>query len=537
MSSDSIEIIQKKQSDAEARRRKRAARPAKQADLQPGDESDVQGFAKARTGRNVLMVDLNIFPSFPTLAIGLLTSTLRNNGHVVRILCPLAYDVPALERERRETRIDDIRRRLHVSSSRLVRAVRETLAHMRRLHQERPHPRVLKETERELDKNPEVLLISAYLYHYNSVREMAKLAKARGIPVIVGGPMFNLEETAEEWRKLDGITAVVGAESDLVVAEIVETACEGGDLTQFPGVTTSDGRKGEGATPLRFLDQTPIPDYSDFPWDRYPVRILPILTDRGCQWDRCLFCSDVISASGRTFRTRTLETVLLEMQELSRRHGSTDFAFIDLKLNSWPEMMRGLGENIQRYVQGAEWVGTVHVDQRTDNGLSYKDLQTAVKGGMRRVSFGLESGSQRLLDSMDKGTSVEMNSEFIRNAYQAGLSVRASMFRGFPGETVEDMRQTADFLEKHEKYMDRIRFVEFKLSPGTPIYDEVVNRSDLAKAVNMGRVDNRRSRVNFWSTQGQGRAYRKEKYRALASVYRINQRHLRETARQFDGVM
>ena len=68
---------------------------------------------------------------------------------------------------------------------------------------------------------------------------------------------------------------------------------------------------------------------------------------------------------------------------------------------------------------------------------------------MRRVSFGLETGSQRLLDAMQKGSSVEANSEFIRNAHEAGLSVRCTMFKGYPGETAEDLEATADFLERH----------------------------------------------------------------------------------------
>ncbi len=67
------------------------------------------------------------------------------------------------------------------------------------------------------------------------------------------------------------------------------------------------------------------------------------------------------------------------MQEQARRHETTNFLFLDLKLNSWPEMLRGIGRNIDRYVRGAEWLGTVHVDQRPDNGLSRKDLDAAVE--------------------------------------------------------------------------------------------------------------------------------------------------------------
>jgi len=278
-------------------------------------------------------------------------------------------------------------------------------------------------------------------------------------------------------------------------------------------------------------------DFTDFPWDRYSGRIVPMMTGRGCQWDKCLFCSDVISVSGRTFRTRSVENVLLEMQEQARRHETTNFLFLDLKLNSWPDMIRGIAEASSRYVQGAEWIGTVHVDQREDNGLSRADLETAVEGGMRRVSFGLESGSQRLLDAMSKGTSVERNSAFIRDAHAAGLSIRCTMFKGFPGETAADMEATVRFLDEHASYLDRVRFNEFTVHTGTPIWKAINEKAEAEKTLNITRLDNRRARVDYRRAEARTREYRKAKAQALGLVFQINRRQLRDTARQFDGLM
>ena len=228
--------------------------------------------------------------------------------------------------------------------------------------------------------------------------------------LLLGGAMFNNSEAAAVWRTIPGLAAVVGAESDLDVSALVEAVCNGESLARFPGLTLPDGQKTAPAPPLRQLDDVRFPDYTDFPWDRYRVRIVPLMTGRGCQWDRCHFCSDVFTVNGRTFRTRSVENVLLEMQEQARRHATTSFLFHDLKLNSYPDMIRGIASKVQSYVNGAEWIGTVHVDLRKDNDLSRKDLLSAVSGGMRRINFGLESGSQALLDRMDKGTSVARNS-------------------------------------------------------------------------------------------------------------------------------
>ena len=396
---------------------------------------------------------------------------------------------------------------------------------------------MIRAIERFLDDKPTAILLSAYLQHREIVAAIAKIAQERDIPVLLGGPMFNLGEVAEAWRDIPGLTAVVGAEVDRDLPAMIEALQAGETLLDYPGVVLPDGRKSAPARPLRDLDRTPIPDFTDFPWDRYPVRIVPVMTGRGCQWDKCLFCSDVISASGRTFRTRSVDNVLLEMQEQARRHETTNFLFLDLKLNSWPGMIRGIAEGIGKYVQGAEWVGTVHVDQRADNGLSADDLRMAVEGGMRRISFGLESGSQTLLDAMNKGSSVERNSRFIRDAHAAGLSIRCTMFKGFPGETAADMEATADFLERHAPYLDRVRFNDFSLHPGTPIWRAMQEKAEGEAPLQITDRQDAMAIAAYERRQAPDRTYRRAKARALDVVYAINRRHLRDSARQFDGLM
>ena len=360
--------------------------------LRPANVVEVSAHNEAprpfERGKRVLIVDLNNFASFPTLAIGLLVSALRRDGHEVRVLCPLAYNVPAVERERRERFRDHVARRINLAGAKWFRTPRSIAAVSRRWWMERPHPTVVSEFARAIKPAPDVILLSAYLQHFRTVKVFCQLAGRQNIPVLVGGPMFNIAPTADKWRNLSGLTAIVGAESDLDIGRLVRSVCEREDLRQFSGITLPNGDATPTAPPLRRLDATPMADFTDFPWDRYRVRIVPIMTGRGCQWSECSFCSDVVSVSGRSFRTRSVASVLLEVDEQARRHSTTNFLFLDLKLNSDPNMIRGIASQIQRYVQGAEWIGTVHVDRRPDNGLSRRDLYLAVAGGMRRISFG-----------------------------------------------------------------------------------------------------------------------------------------------------
>ena len=487
---------------------------------------------------NILLVDLNNFASFPTLAIGILIAALRNAGHSVQLIVPLAYDVPGSMREKPDTRWTHLARKLHHSTAPGMRWVRDTARRLYYAYRHRPHATVLREVGKALDRKPDLLLLSVYLMHYPTVVELCARARSLGVPVIVGGPALNLPDVAKRWRDIPGVTALYGGEADIVLPEIVHTLLMGGDISSFPGVVPGKSQNAMiAAPPLRELDRSPTPDFTDFAWDRYPVRIVPIMTGRGCQWGRCVFCSDVVSANGRTFRTRSLENVMMEIREQSRRYATNNFLFLDLKLNSHPALFRGIAERIQIAAPGAQWIGTVHVDTRSDNGLSARDLKNAANAGMRRISFGLETASPRLLDLMDKGTSIEAIEAFVRHASEAGLSVRATMFRGFPGETADDLAITNAFLMRHSSYIDRIRFNDFSVPEETPIWFALRKQDPKYPDTRLTGTDHRSARANYVSGYADSAAYRRAKSRLLATIHAINRRPLRPEAQMFDGLM
>ncbi len=487
--------------------------------------------------KKITIVDLNNFATFPTLAVGIIVTSLRNVGHNVEVICPLAYDVPAAQREKRETLSDHIYRRIHLSTWTPFRIVRDSARDFRFWWKNFPNRIILKEVAKILDNEPDIILLSAYLQHYRTVVEIGKLAQTRTIPMLLGGPMFNISDIADAWLDVPGLTAIFGGEGERVLPDLICTVCEGGNLLDFDGITLPNGNKSPVVSPLKNLDHVLVPDFSDFPWDRYPFRIVPVMTGRGCQWNDCVFCSDVISASGRTFRTRSVENVMLELREQALRHQTANFLFLDLKLNSNPAMLRGIVKQIQNYIPGAQWIGTVHVDLRKDNGLTRRELRAAVAAGMRRVSFGLETGSQRLLDEMQKGSSVAANSIFIRNAYEVGLSIRCTMFCGFPGETAKDLELTADFLEQHEPYLDRVRFNAFSIVDDTPIYKAVREKSPKYPQVQLTNLDHKNARIRYSYFDSHAPVYRRAKARVLRAVYEINRKKVRVSARAFDGLM
>jgi radical SAM superfamily enzyme YgiQ (UPF0313 family) len=486
----------------------------------------------------LLFIDLNNFAAYPTLAVGYLIRSLRDAQFKVRLLSPLALGVPAFTRDNPEGWKDQLIRRLYFSGNPIMSRSRDFLREQVSRWNSRPHPAMIAEVERAIAAKPATILISSYLDHYEMCRIIGERAKAEGIPVLLGGPFFNLNRVTEQWLSLPGIAAIVGGEVEFELPQMVKALLAGDSLKGRAGVFTQDSDETvKPLLPLQNLQRLPVPDFTDFPWEKYPHKIIPLMSGRGCGWGACTFCGDVVSANGRTFRSRGLDAVLQELKQQSETHQSTDFIFLDIKLNSDLELWYGLIENIQRVVPGARWIATVHVNHLGDNGLDKDTLLAASKAGLTRISFGLESGSQRLLDTMKKGTKVEEAGDFLKHAYDAGISVRTSMMQGFPGETADDLRLTVEFIDQHEQYLDRIRLSRFKPLPDTPfdrLYQKQPERFPYIKHFSW---DYKLARGLYQYMPPRDKEYRQQKNRLLKQVYQINCKALRDDASEFNGMM
>ncbi len=489
------------------------------------------------TRGRILVVDLNNYARYPTLSVGYLIAALREHGHQVQLLSPLAHGLPAVERERRETALDYWQRRVFFDCHPLLARTREALVGVHTHWIQRAAPGLLGIVTEALEHPYDAVLLSSYVDHRLRCEKICELASARGIPVLLGGPVFNSRAIANEWLSIPGLTALFGGEADLCLGPLVSTLISGGELTEFPGILLPNGAQGPPAPPLQELDRVPLPDFTDFPWASYPHAVIPLMTGRGCSWAGCTFCSDVHTASGRTFRSHSLENILGQMEKLSERHQSKDFIFLDIKLNSNLKMWRGLISEIQSRVPGARWIGTVHVQAGDDNGLSSRDLKAAYAAGLRRISFGLESGSQSLLESMDKGSKIDGNAAFLQAAHNAGISVRCTIMHGYPGETAADLQATIAFILSQAPRFDRIRLTRFKPIPGTRIERMITSSPEAFPTLSRVRWDHGFGRAHYRQANGADPAYRRATNQLLQAVHAINRRELRRGAEVFDGLM
>lgn len=495
--------------------------------------------------RSVLLVDLNNFARYPTLPIGYLASVLRHAGYAVHVFAPLMVGVHGVTREPRPHRFSlllaKINHRVATSRSDWVRGWRDRTA-ARRLSGVSAHQaEVLAAAKGEIERvNPDMVLISTYLMYRDACADICQACNALDIPVVIGGPYFAQQEVMDAWVSIPGLSALVVGEVELQLPAILDSLFARADPSVHAGVAVAGpgGRaSGRIAAPLETLDAVPFPDYSDFPWAAYPNRIVPIITGRGCGWGVCTFCSDVTSTAGRTYRSRSADNVLLEIAEHHRRHQVERFVFTDLKLNSNVHMWRSIAGNMQQVVPGSSWIGAVHAGNESDNGLAEADLRAAGKGGCVRLTTGLETGSQRLADLMKKGTKLEGISAFLHGAALAGISTRGTMIIGHPGETADDVEESAAFLARHRRVIERVSLNRLHLITGTTLHRSMRRKPGNFKGFDIVSEDPTMAHVEHRNHCMQSPSHQRAVMRLLTEVNRINSRPLSARAREFEGVM
>ena len=493
--------------------------------------------------KRVLLVDLNNFARYPSIAIGYLTAVLRSGNIDVELLAPFSTGIQGVPRERRPPwwgRLDlELRYRSAVTRSSAVRALRKRYATYTSSQLARSKAKIVAEFSRYLDRGFDAVLVSTYLAYHSHCVAIGELCRKRGVPWILGGPYFAASDVAREWIDLPGLTALVIGEIEPNLCELVTRVIQHQSVDHIPGVRlpNTKGQPGPPAPPLKHLDALPFPDYSDFPWSKYPNKIVPIITGRGCGWGACTFCSDVTSTAGRTFRSRSVQNVLDEILHQSRLHGASLFVFTDMKLNSDLEMWHGLIGGIRKIVPAARWVGAVHVGTQDRNGLTLGELRQARAAGMVRITTGFESGSQRILDSMAKGVNLSTTSRFLIDAHQAGISVRVTMFTGYPGERSSDVASTTAFLQEHKHCIERVPLYRFQLISGTSIARRITQKPDrYAEISNLG-LHHREGFIEHDYSESADPSYRRAMSQLFRVVHEINRKPINASARDFEGVM
>lgn len=250
------------------------------------------------------------------------------------------------------------------------------------------------------------------------------------------------------------IDAYVMGEGEETLFEVITRAKEGDSLLGVPGILLERFEANYiSRKMIENLDQIPFPTYEEFSIDAYPQSdTIHIISSRGCM-NRCVFCGDW-PFWGR-FRKRSGKNTFDEIKYHYEKYKITAVEFNDLACNWNVEELRELCNLLINSKIQIRWQSYAVLNNRmTDNILRNMKL-----AGCFSLSFGLESGSNKILKSMNKNYTAEVAEEVIRRTHNAGIQTRINIIVGFPGEGEEELQETIDFLIRNAEYIAAIEAI------------------------------------------------------------------------------
>lgn len=268
---------------------------------------------------------------------------------------------------------------------------------------------------------------------YRTVKTLVQLLKPKG-KVVVGGPHPSVEpdETLSDMQP----DHVVTGEAEFLFRDLV--------LGKLPRKLTYN------AGIVKDLDTLPIParhlfkyedvvDYSGIHGQEKGVPATTIISSRGCPFN-CNFCCKNHLMYQR-YRYRSANNVKSELKYLQDRYGIEHVRFVDDEFTLNNKRVKALCNEISDLKM--TWVCITRVDTTSISTL--KDMK---KGGCVEVHVGVESGSNRLLELMNKKVTAKTLLKGIKKIKDARLRVKTYLMYGYPGETEEDRELTLTFLRK-----------------------------------------------------------------------------------------
>jgi anaerobic magnesium-protoporphyrin IX monomethyl ester cyclase len=308
---------------------------------------------------------------------------------------------------------------------------------------------------------------------------LAKVAKDAGKIVIYGGP--DPSTAAAKYLKRGSGDYVVIGEGERTAVELLRVL----DSDQVPfnvkGLAFLDAEGSITITPPRELEQdldsVPLPardlidneHYKEVWRADHGYALTSIITTRGCPYG-CFFCSEKL-VFGRRYTVRGSLNVLDELRQIVREYGYDRVWFADDIFPLLKERTLSICGGILDEGLKFSWSCLARADLVDEEALG-----SMKRAGCEIVFFGVESGSQRMLDAMNRMMTVEQIVAGIRAAKRVGLKVHAFMMVGFPGENYESLRQTTDFLKQIDP--DELSFTVAYPLPGTELFHMVESIDD-----------------------------------------------------------
>jgi|TARA_Y100000294_G_scaffold80473_1_gene75633 radical SAM superfamily enzyme YgiQ (UPF0313 family) len=315
--------------------------------------------------------------------------------------------------------------------------------------------------------------ISAIITAYNFVKDFSGKVRKKfpNIPIMVGNaisvscPRTLLENSA--------VDVIVVDEGELTVAEVVENIKERKNFINIKGLWFKDEEGNINRTPprerIKDIDSLPRPAWDLINMSVYikhssayldrGIRTGWISAVRGCPF-RCEYCS---RSFGNKVVNRTANSMVDEILEFNRLFKSTHFQMLADLFMANPKMVKSFARCLIERKVDITWECTGRVDLVDEELLLLMRQSNCIS-----VSYGIESGSQKILDNMDKRVTVEQAKRAIELTRKVDLKLKTPFMFGYVGEDRESIADTVNFI-KEMKLGSTVLFFSTPY-PGTPLY-------------------------------------------------------------------
>lgn len=214
------------------------------------------------------------------------------------------------------------------------------------------------------------------------------------------------------------------------------------------------------------LREAAVPDYSDLDLDRYlaPSRTLLYAPTRGCYWGQCSFCYyGLTETATASYREIPPERAAAELGQLSRRYGVKN-VYLSCDVLSPKYALRLADALIEKGVK-IRWSSDLKIEKY----FTPERCQRLFESGLRSAAFGIESGSDRILALMRKGSDRATMTAVNRAFHDAGIATEWMTFTDHPDESLEEALETVAWIEQEQDAIDLFLVGEFGLESGSHV--------------------------------------------------------------------
>jgi len=312
---------------------------------------------------------------------------------------------------------------------------------------------------------------------HNAAHIAARLKALRpGVVITIGGPHVSAlpKRTLETFAGLD--YGVIG-EGERVYPELIARLAGAGDPRDLPGLVWREGGEVKSNPRAPFLDGDELDRLPEPAWDLvpgFPLNFQPnvfnyratpvasVIASRGCPFS-CTFCDR--STSGRRGRFHSVDYVVAMCRRLEQA-GVRHILFYD---DLFTVNRRRVIELCERFV--AEGFRFTWSCNSHPNLLGEAELRLMRRAGCWQIAYGIESGSQRILDVVKHEVRIPRMLETLRRTRAAGIRTKGLLMMAHPTEGEDSLEETVRFLR--EAPLDLVQITKFTPYPGTPSYATV----------------------------------------------------------------